>query len=255
MTAQEYLEGLLAKQKLSDGQKKYLKKVRQKIERVIRDEYNEYPIIYYGGSYKKHTMIRESFDLDIVIYFPHTEQCSLKEIYYSVHKTLLNAKYKVKRKTVALNIQMRKSGFHVDVVPGKAKDETYEYANLYKNDEGSRKLTSLKKHIEIVQNSKCRPIIKLMKLWKIRNNLQDWRGFHLEMTVINALKKYRKKTHYDASLLKVFNFIQQAEIDDLHVVDPANCNNIIEIPESTYNGLKKAAAKSLNAKYWKDVIW
>ena len=255
MTGHEYLKGLLASQNLSDEQTDYLQNLRQEIEAVLRDEYGHYPRIYYGGSYGKDTIIRESFDLDLIIYFPHTTNCSLENIYHSVHQTLRNANYRIQPKNVSLQVQVScpwQFGFHVDVVPGRAKNKTYKSAYLYKNNENCRMLTSLKHHIYTVRNSKCRPLIKLMKLWRIRHKLQ-WKTFALEQTVIRALKGSRKH-NYERCLFKVFEFIAD-ELTQTLLVDPANRHNIIELPYLTQHYLKNAAETSLNAQSWDRIIW
>jgi len=261
MTAQEYLEGLLADQKLSDEQKKYLKNVRGDIEEFINQEYHNEPIIFYAGSYGKCTMIRASYDLDLLIYFPHTYPRAIRNIYNHLYQKLCDGEYEVERKKEGVSLKVRipwKPGISVDVVPGKAKDPRSKYAHLYKHGTNTRKPTSRKVHIDTVKHSNCRAIIKLMKLWKIRHNIQSWKSFHLELLVIKALKGYKNKNDYDKSLKKVFEFIQKAEIKDWRVVDPANGSTVIEIHKSTCKALKKAAAKSLNfinAENWNKVIW
>ena len=51
--------------------------------------------------------------------------------------------------------------------------------------------TSLKIQIEYVRDSGAREIIKLMKLWRVRNSLA-WKTIALEIAVIRALEGLRK---------------------------------------------------------------
>lgn len=250
MTGHDYLADVLTDQKIELDQIESLQLLRDEIETVLRNEYGSYPRIYYGGSYAKHTMIREAFDLDVIIYFPCTQRATLKKIYESVHEALVSANYIVRPKTVALQLPYE-NGFHIDVVPGRAIDETFYEAYLYKNGEDTWMKTSLKKHMESIKDSGCREIIKLMKLWRICHRL-EWSTFALEQTVIRALNR-ENKNGYDQCLIKVFKFIYD-KIDQVQLVDPANSNNIIEVSLKTRSSLKTAAKKSLDANYWEEII-
>ncbi len=251
MTGHEYLLRILEEQKMLARDLATLRKLRQEIEGVLGSEYSRNnPRFYYGGSYGKKTMIREHYDLDIVIYFPSQTNCTLQIIYDSVHQTLLNSGYKVNPKTVSLQL-LYENGFHIDVVPGRAQDATYQYATLYKNRKSSTMQTSLKVHIDSVRP--YREIIKLMKLWRIRRSL-EWKTFAIEQTVIRALKKYKPTDDYACCLLSIFQFIQD-NFTQICLVDPANSSNIIEMSQATRNAVKQAAINSLKAQDWNDVIW
>ncbi len=249
MTGHEYLAGVLNSQNMLLKDLNTLRNLRQEIEGVLREEYGSYPRFYYAGSYGKKTMIRASFDLDIVIYFPPTETSTLKTIYNSVHQTLIDAGYKVHPKTVSLQLPYE-GGFHIDVVPGRAQDNTYQYATLYKNGENSTMQTSIKIHIESVRDS--RDIIKLMNLWRICHSL-EWKKFALEQTVLRALKGQRKDD-YERCFIKVFEFIQD-NILTIRLVDPANSNNIIEMSQQIRKSVQQAAINAIAAKYWSEVVW
>jgi hypothetical protein len=250
MTGHEYLLKVIEKQKMPDRDLETLRKLRQEIEGVLKREYSRNnPRFYYGGSYGKKTMIRESYDLDIVIYFPFQPNYTLQTIYESVHQTLLKSGYRVNPKTVSLQL-LYENGFHIDVVPGRAQDTTYQYATLYKNRKSSTMQTSLKVHIDSVRP--YRDIIKLMKLWRIRRSL-EWKTFAIEQTVIRALR-YKPTDDYTRCLFSIFQFIQD-NFSQIRLVDPANDSNIIEMSEATRNAVKQAAINSLKAQYWNDVIW
>ena len=249
MTGHEYLAGVLDSQKMQDEDLITLRQLRKEIEGVLREEYGSYPRFYYAGSYGKKTMIRASFDLDIVIYFPPTETSTLKTIYSFVHQTLIDSDYKVHPKTVSLQLPYE-GGFHIDVVPGRAQDNTYQYATLYKNGENSTMQTSIKIHIDSVRDS--RDIIKLMKLWRVCHSL-EWKTFALEQTVVRALKGQRKND-YERCLIKVFEFFQD-NILTIRLVDPANSNNVIEMSQQIRESVQQAAINAIAAKYWSEVVW
>ena len=248
MSNHEYLLDLLTDQNLESASLSTLQKLRDQIEAVLRGKYGSTPRVYYAGSYGKNTMIKEAFDLDIVLYFPYIETASLANIYTSVWRTLEFHKYVVKPKTVALRL-LYKGGFHIDVVPGRAQDSKFYYATLYKHGENSTMQTSLKKHIETVQPVKG--TVRLMKLWKVRKAL-EWQTFALEQTVVRALTG-KPKSDYEKNLLNVFAFIRD-EIQSIRLVDPANSNNEIEMSNSARLTLRDAANGAIAAKYWSDVF-
>jgi hypothetical protein len=248
MLNHDYLMKILTDQGLDPSSLSTLQTLRGEIETILRHRYGSTPRIYYAGSYGKNTMIKEAFDLDIVIYFPHTESASLADIYKSVRGTLENNKYIVKPRTVALRLPYD-GGFHIDVVPGRAQDATFYYATLYKNGENSTMQTSLKKHIDTVQPVKG--TTRLMKLWKVRKKL-EWETFALEQTVVRALEGERKG-NYETNLLNVFAFIRD-KIENIRLLDPANSNNEIEISNNVRRGLKSAAIDAIVAQYWSDVL-
>jgi len=130
MRLHPYLVSLLDKQRMKDCDLERLKSIRDQIRSDLEpiNQYN--PRFYNGGSYGKKTMIREAFDLDLVIYFPHTDSRSLKEMYTSVYESLEPHGYKMTPRQIALSLQLPNNpfpnqDFHVDVVTGKALDEKF----------------------------------------------------------------------------------------------------------------------------------
>jgi len=227
-----------------------LRRLRSEIESTLRRVYSASPRFYYGGSYGKNTLIRESFDLDIVMYFAATDPRSMKSLYYLVLKTLQDANYVVRAKNVALRLPYD-GGFHIDVVPGKAQDATFYYATLYKSEEDSTRQTSIKKHIDTVRQSDVRELIRLMKLWRYRNGF-DWSSFALEQTTIRALAGNRS-ADLSVQMTKVREFIKD-NILTVKLIDPANTNNEIQMSVGLRLQLKNAATQSLCFQNWGQVI-
>src|SRR5712691_1202591 len=88
MSAQDYLQSLLTAQTLSDADLAPLRQLRQRVEGRLSALPGKTPRFYYGGSYGKNTMIRERYDLDIVIYWPQTTSYTIKDIYDMVGREL-----------------------------------------------------------------------------------------------------------------------------------------------------------------------
>jgi len=229
MTSTQFLEDLLKNQKLSEKETKNLKKHRDELEKLLREEFGEKPVIKFAGSKAKNTMIKESYDLDVVCYFPYTEEKSIKEIFQETKKILAKT-YKIKAKTSAIRVFKKcddeeNTDYHIDVVPGKFVNEYKTDAWLYiNNDQGERIQTNIKKHIKHISESDSRDIIKLIKLWSTRSNL-GIRTFVLELLIIESLK-YNRDSNIETKLIKSLQFIAD-KITTLQLVDPANRNNIV----------------------------
>ena len=73
MEPNDYLNEVLKSQNLSDDseQLKNVQEKRKKVEGILRTGFPECsPTIQYGGSKAKGTLNKESYDLDMVCYFP-----------------------------------------------------------------------------------------------------------------------------------------------------------------------------------------
>lgn len=253
MTGQEYLASVLKGQLVSPVTVSKMQDTRNEIERVIRKAFGSGPRIYYAGSYGKCTMIAAYHDLDIVIYFPSSSTETLKSIYWSVYRVLDSARYILRQKDVAIRLPYEE-GFSIDVVPGRAQDATYYYANLFRSETDSRLQTSIKKHIDTVKNSGHTDTLKLLKLWNVRHNL-GVRSFAIELLAIRALQGKRVYT-YEDKLQTIFSFLRD-NIETVRLEDPANSNNIITdvISAEIKRRVAVQAQAALSASYWSHIIW
>ena len=252
MSNHEYLLERLAGQDLNATQIDTLQLCRKAIENQVA-QLNGTPRFYYAGSYGKKTIISESFDLDIVAYWPDDCGYPLKEIFDAVGSVLKQKWKSASPKTVAWTISFQ-GGFHIDVVPGRALDKSYKEANLYRSDKDSPMKTSIKVHIDTVRNSGRRDTIRLMKLWNVRNGAPWKKSLPLELMTIEALKG-TSTTDLEQQLLKVFGHIRDT-IARVRIVDPANSNNIVSDAwtDTDRMAIKLAAEAAIQAKLWSDVF-
>ncbi|MGE3466922.1 MAG: hypothetical protein AB7J13_08315, partial [Pyrinomonadaceae bacterium] len=153
MTNEEYLEEILESQTLAnDGDElKLLRQRRDDVEKLLRKEYGSNPSILYGGSKAKGTMIKDSFDLDVICYFDNDDTIAgdtLQEIYDSVAETCEND-YHIERKPSAVRLKCKDSeneaeDYHIDVVPGRFVDDDRDDVFLYRHSaEKGRQKTNL----------------------------------------------------------------------------------------------------------------
>jgi hypothetical protein len=226
--------------------------LREQVEGHLRQQLGSAPRIYYGGSYGKGTMIREAFDLDLVVYYPDTETATLSQIFNAAHRGLTNTGYIVEPKTVALRLPYT-SEFHVDVVPGRAQDATFRYATLFQNKTPASTLqTSLKVHIDGVKSTGLAPIVRLLKLWRRRHNV-PLPTFALEILAARGLAGQRRD-NYARALNTVWAYMEQC-LSTVRLEDPANTKNVVELGALDRLTAAAQAGSALRATYWERVIW
>lgn len=229
MSTNDYLRKVLAKQAFGDNdpEMKELKKRRKDVEDALRECFSDCPIsIRWAGAIMKGTMIRESYDGDLTCYFNNGDDragATLEEIYNNV-ADCLEAQYLVDRsKASALRVKDRtfRTDLHIDVVPGRFTDD--EKADVYLHrttGEKERLKTNLDKHIEHISKSGVIDAIRLMKLWKVRHNLQEAKTFVLELLVVKHLGG-KKSLPLEQQIVQMFEILRD-KAAELTVEDPAN---------------------------------
>ncbi len=251
MTNDQWLAQLLSGQDLAPGEVGGLQSLRDQIQKQLTEGSNGGPRFYYGGSYAKKTMIRASYDLDIVVYWPSSATYTIKDIYDHVGSVLKKHWSYVNSKTVAWTLPFQ-GGFHIDVVPGRAIDAQYREANLYKSDTGTTLKTSLKLHIDTVRNSNRTDVIRLMKLWRAKRSVPMPKSFLLELMTI---KGSAGATGLERQMLAALAHIRDT-IVGCSIKDPANSNNSLsdELSASDRKLIAAAARAAIEAKTWSDVF-
>ncbi len=224
MKPNDYLKAVLDAQTLDeDGPElKELRARRDEIEALLRKEFGSSPSIRYAGSYAKGSMIKESYDLDIVEYFPRDDSDAgetLKELYENTKK-VLERQYSVQPKPSALRVLGKDQvDFHVDVVPGRFISEDSSDVYLYQSGvEKERLKTNIDVHVEHVKSSGAVDDIRLMKLWRTRHGV-GLKTFILELAVIDVLDG--ASGTLDERFVKVLKRIRD-EPETIEVNDPAN---------------------------------
>lgn len=245
MSNENFLKHLLDLQDLKPEQLDSLRNLRDLIQSQLSILPGS-PRFYYAGSFGKKTMINANFDLDIVVYWPHNWNYSLKEIYKQVGSVLTKNWTIVKPKTVAWTLPFD-NGFHIDVVPGRALDNTYHFANLYHQKKDTSFQTSIKTHIDTVRKSNCQDIIRLMKLWRHKKNVPIKKSLALELMTIKGCQGV--SGGMEKKLYSALNYVYR-NIMTAKIVDPANSINIIsdEITPSERSQIQDAAFSAIRAK-------
>ncbi len=230
-TILQYLNELLQDQNIPDNYKKEMKNDREKLLRIINKIQDlPQPDPYFGGSKGKKTMIKESYDLDIVLYFPDTTDGSIQNIYDKVARYLGSSNYSIMPKNAAIRV-LKRDNYHIDVVPAKRIKDSEDLAIL-RDKEKKWIQTSVIRHIASIREFGRRDVIKLLKLWKVRYEI-EFPSFILEQLIIRALKNNLKLPLNDA-IIEVFEFVSE-NMESIRLVDPANSNNILTDSISAYD--------------------
>jgi len=228
MENNEYLKSVLDREKITDDSPEVgeLQGHREKIEKIIRDKFGASPKIIYGGSKAKHTMIRESYDLDIICLFKFDDNSAgktLKEIRENV-KTLLADSYFVdesKKLSLRLKDKENQTDYHIDFIVGKFEDEKEKYANMYWNGPEKEYIrTSPDVQISFIRDSKLNDFIRLVKLWKIKYGL-NVKTFIIELLVIKLLDGAENKDDFETNLTEFWGNVKD-NVKNTAVEDPAN---------------------------------
>lgn len=267
MNGNDYLVKLLISQTLQDDSQelKDLQQRKKDVDRLLREKFSESsPTIRYGGSLAKGTLIRESYDLDTICYFPHCDNGAgetLEDIYKNV-KDVLAGEYEVEPKTSAIRLRSKgkdtfRQDFHIDVVPGRYTDDSKTDCFLHQEGaEKERLKTNLQVHIEHVKGSGVIDALRLLKLWKVRKALPV-KQFAFELLGIKLLKD-NKSESLGSQVKHVWNEIVAAE-EAISIEDPANLkgNDLMPLLRGVWPDLQsvaKSTLKSLEELGWEGVF-
>lgn len=255
MTPDEYLDAVLTDQTLAPGSDELdaLRSRGGEVKELLRGEFSEHsPDVRDAGSYTKNTMVRASYDFDVLVYFSHDTDVgeNLKEIYDAV-RDVLGGEYIVEPKRSAIKLHDATDHddpvyFHVDVVPGRFMDgDDGDVALHQRHGDKNWLKTNPEKQIEHVRNSGVRDAIKLAKVWREQSGF-GLATFVLELLVIDLLEG-----HEDDSLPDQMRHLWtelQERADDLTVEDPANAGNDLSdiLDAGAKASLSAAATRALN---------
>jgi hypothetical protein len=229
MTDNQYLEKILESQAIKPGkpEHKNLLEGFASVESILRSKYDEDPLIVPAGSFAKHTMNLESYDLDVICYFSRKgimERTSLGSIYQDVKTTLADRFFiEEKRSALRLKDKTNKIDCHIDVVPGRFIDDSDTVTYLHQTEGDHDYLqTDTKVHVRTIRDSGLTDAIRLLKLWNVRRAARV-KTFVLELLAVEQLKG-QKSLSLDAQLQYFWSILVE-NWEDLRVEDPANSRN------------------------------
>jgi len=266
MTADEYLQGTVAKYAVengpaSDGEREACALVRLISEWAGRDLVG----FQLSGSYEKGTAVTLGTDVDILISVKKPGDA--KETYLSLYQHCLEKHLPPETHGVAIRITS--NGVKVHIIPWNLDRVEQEGSNgshagksdhqhtLYHHRQERVIETDLSKHADFVRESDRADEIRAFKIWRERQQL-EWPSFFLELTVIQALADAdNPKSEALANNISTVLRYLTTDFLRLPVIDPANADNVVsdELTSKEKSVIARAARKSLAMGAWERVIW
>jgi len=254
MTADEYVNNVLAKYQVQTGQGTPAYTAAQAVYSIIQAwAGTALQEVSFSGSYAKGTGVRGTTDVDLFISLKSSTTNTLKEIFDSLHSHIISKRYIARKQNVSIHITH--NGIEMDLVPGVNQVGNTNDHWLYVNKSGrERTQTNINKHIELVRNSQRVNEIKAIKIWRKLNNL-DFPSFYLEMAVIEALRG-RRSDQLAGNVWEALRYLSDG-FKNARFIDPANTNNIIsdDLTVAEKNVIANRAASSRAQQNWENVIW
>ncbi len=224
------------------------------------------PEVYPAGSREKGTMIKDAFDLDLVFYYPNNTDKPLEQISHIIENTLENRFGKVRLKNVAIRIEFPERedlvthNFHIDVVPARKLPDSEEYVWIYRWKERKVIKSSVSRHLQAVFDFKRRDVLRLLKLWRVRNNC-ICPGFILERIIIEIIERipfYWSLPNFEL-IIQVFQYLRNSFPYRKFIADPADeKHNLIsekEISDEEKDSLIESAEYALSQNLYTIQGW
>jgi len=223
MTADEYLNGILLRERVDNGPLSPVRAVQSILMPTITAWANRFLLnVHPSGSFMKGTAVLSGTDIDLFISLSPDTAETLQQIHDTLFTKLTQAGYSPKRQNVSLNINVGR--ISVDLVPAKRQNNFTLDHSLYKHKTGGWMKTNVATHIQTVISGGRQAETRLLKLWRNQKGI-DFPSFYLELVVIKALMG-----NFDPSIERrtqaVFRYLQDS-FESARFVDPANTNNIL----------------------------
>ena len=247
MNDEEFLRKVLENNQPTESQISSMLKLRDRVRKCISTEIGGNFSMFMAGSFKKRTMIKQYYDLDMFIIWP-TGFRPLLHLYYNTRDALLSNWAIIENTRVGWRIPYTNE-FHVDVIPTVADNNDSGYSYLYNSQTNTILRTSMSIHMNEIDKYDRRDVIMLLKLWKIRRKVPI-KTFLLEIIVHLACFNVTRSS-LSAQLDTTFSYLSQ-NIVNKEFFDPANRANIISddlIMEEKYE-IRDKAYEAFNRDYW-----
>jgi hypothetical protein len=253
LTADQYVESVLAKYAVQMGANSEPERVANTIAPTIRQWAGSYlASLSFSGSYAKGTPVHGGTDVDLFISLnPNTPE-SLRQIYESLHALAVRNMWSPRRQDVSIGISTR--NLTVDLVPGKIQGGYQNYHSLYRSKTDSWTQTNVALHVSTIRDSQRTKEIRAIKIWRNLHRL-DFSSFYLELTVLEGLKGRATNT-LSANVLHALRYIATS-LPSARVVDPANTNNVIsnDLAAQAKSTIANQASVSASKANWGQIIW
>jgi len=252
MSADDYLLGILAREQVDTSFTSPVWAAKQTLMPLLSQWGGPYlQQVHPSGSFAKGTANRSGTDIDLFISLSPNTPDSLKQIYETLFVAVSRAGYVAQRQNVSIGLRIK--GVDVDMVPGKQQNILSLDHSLYRRKADSWTKTNVQTHIIHVRASGRQRETRVAKLWCNQLGL-DFPSFYLELAVIEALRM-NLGMGISNRVWSVFQYLASG-FSAARFVDPANTNNVIsdDLTASEKGVIKAAAARTLQAKTWREVV-
>ena len=244
METEKYLQKILESNTIKSFSKKdpQIKEIKTIIKKWAGDQYKKIILI---GSNEKNTLIKDFYDVDILISLKAKTKKNLSELKTSLEKIVSKNKYRIINNDTNLLIEV--NDLHIK--------GSMDYHQIQIESIENPIVTNFNLHINHVLDSGKIDEIKLMKIWKIRHQLV-FPSTYLELVVLKALKN-SKKQNLTTNFNTVLNYLANNFLEDDYI-DLANSKIKIskQLSESQKQIIKSKAIESLeNFKEIEKIIW
>ena len=252
MSADDYLLGISAREQVDTSLTSLVLAAKQTLMPVLSKWGGSYlQQVHRSGSLAKGTANRSGTDIDLFISLSANTPDSLKQIYETLFVAVSQSGYAVRRKNVSIGLRV--NGVDVDLVPGKQQNILSLDHSLYRRRADSWTKTNVQTHIAHVRAGGRQLETRIAKLWSNQLDL-DFPSFYLELAVIEAMR-VNLSIGLSNRVWSVLQYLAGG-FSAARFVDPANSNNVIsdELTASEKGAIRTAAARTLRAKTWGEVV-
>jgi len=253
MTADEYLQSILAKYAVATGENSPAARAGNALYPVIQRWAGQFLLeVRYSGSYAKGTAVRGITDVDLFISLHPLRPGTLKEVYQNLVAFLAREGFSPDQRNVSVRISY--SGVSVDLVPGKKQEGNTSDHSLYRRRRDTWIKTNVNVHIQTVSQSGRADEIRILKIWRRLHGL-DFPSFYLELATLRALEG-RWRGQLAENVFAALNYLGASLASD-RILDPANTNNVVSDDLTLAEKQKVAAqARTSAAKStWSEIVW
>ena len=251
MTADQYLANILMREAVNTGVGSPVLTVQNTLLPALRDWGGQHlQNVHPSGSFAKGTANHSSTDIDLFLSVAQGVPNTMKEIYDTLFNKMNENGYSPRRQNVSINVKV--SGYSVDLVPAKRQDKYSSDHSLYRRRADTWTKTNVVTHIARVSQSGCISEIRLLKLWRDQKGL-DFPSFYLELTAISAL--VGTNGTLSQRVWAALQYLRD-RFPNARAIDPANTNNVIsdDLNDTERARIKAAASTALAASDWSQIV-